>query len=287
MLSRPSAAEVGDYRKRVDDAVTRLVEAGDAALLARALPILELGVAHEEQHQELLLTDVLHAFSRNPVRAGVPRRADNAAPRAAGRRRRASSRSTAGSARDRRARRRRLRVRQRAPAPQDVGRAVRARRSPRHDARARRVRRRRRVSHAVALALGGLGLRPRERRDGAALRDESKRARRASSRSPASAPFARGAGHARELLRGGRHRALPRRAPCRPRRSGRRRGVAPGARQLRRRRDPARVRRPRGARRRRAPAFGDAWEWTRSSYEPYPGYAAPPARSASTTASSW
>jgi ergothioneine biosynthesis protein EgtB len=68
LLSRPSAAEVGDYRRRVDERVIRLVRAADAAALGRVLPILELGIAHEEQHQELVLTDILHAFSQSPVR---------------------------------------------------------------------------------------------------------------------------------------------------------------------------------------------------------------------------
>lgn len=67
VLSRPSAAEVGDYRRRVDEQIARLLRRADAATLARILPILELGIAHEEQHQELLLTDILHAFSQNPL----------------------------------------------------------------------------------------------------------------------------------------------------------------------------------------------------------------------------
>jgi ergothioneine biosynthesis protein EgtB len=67
-LSRPSAAEVGDYRCRVDERVERLVRGAESAVLARVLPVLELGIAHEEQHQELVLTDVLHAFSQNPLR---------------------------------------------------------------------------------------------------------------------------------------------------------------------------------------------------------------------------
>jgi ergothioneine biosynthesis protein EgtB len=67
LLSRPGAREVGDYRRTVDERVSRLVAGADAARLARVLPILELGVAHEEQHQELILTDLLHAFSQNPL----------------------------------------------------------------------------------------------------------------------------------------------------------------------------------------------------------------------------
>jgi ergothioneine biosynthesis protein EgtB len=68
LLSRPSAAEVGDYRRKVDERVTKLVASASAAILERVLPIVELGIAHEEQHQELLLTDILHAFSESPLR---------------------------------------------------------------------------------------------------------------------------------------------------------------------------------------------------------------------------
>ncbi|MBX9697923.1 MAG: ergothioneine biosynthesis protein EgtB [Acetobacteraceae bacterium] len=65
MLTRPSAAEVLEYRHAVDGAMR--------GLLARNLPeeagfLLELGLNHEEQHQELLLTDALHALAQNPLR---------------------------------------------------------------------------------------------------------------------------------------------------------------------------------------------------------------------------
>jgi ergothioneine biosynthesis protein EgtB len=86
LLSRPSAAEIGDYRRLVDERVERFVRGADGATLAWILPILELGVAHEEQHQELVLTDILHAFSQNPVRpaflaAGpAPAQTDDVAP---------------------------------------------------------------------------------------------------------------------------------------------------------------------------------------------------------------
>jgi ergothioneine biosynthesis protein EgtB len=67
LLSRPSAADIGAYRRRVDERVLRAVRGASAANLARILGVLELGIAHEEQHQELLLTDILHAFGSNPL----------------------------------------------------------------------------------------------------------------------------------------------------------------------------------------------------------------------------
>jgi len=71
LLSRPSLDEVWAYRRRVDDAVLRFItEAGEAAWRAGADTLL-LGLHHEQQHQELLLTDILHAFSLNPLRPAV------------------------------------------------------------------------------------------------------------------------------------------------------------------------------------------------------------------------
>ncbi|MDP2313588.1 MAG: ergothioneine biosynthesis protein EgtB [Pseudomonadota bacterium] len=68
LLSRPTAAEVGVWRARVDERVDRLLTTADGATLARIAPLVTLGLAHEEQHQELLLTDILHAFAQNPLR---------------------------------------------------------------------------------------------------------------------------------------------------------------------------------------------------------------------------
>jgi ergothioneine biosynthesis protein EgtB len=67
LVSRPSAAEVLDYRRIVDDRVRKVFATAGAAALDRILTVIELGIAHEEQHQELLLTDILHAFSENPL----------------------------------------------------------------------------------------------------------------------------------------------------------------------------------------------------------------------------
>ena len=63
MLTRPSCAEIAAYRACVDGAMERLLEDPPDA----ALPMIELGLQHEEQHQELLLTDILHALSLNPT----------------------------------------------------------------------------------------------------------------------------------------------------------------------------------------------------------------------------
>ncbi len=63
-LCRPALAAVLEYRQGVDDAVLRLLESGDPS--APALGAVELGIHHEEQHQELLLTDIKHAFGMNP-----------------------------------------------------------------------------------------------------------------------------------------------------------------------------------------------------------------------------
>lgn len=64
MLSRPGFDEVLAYRRHVDDAM--------AGLLRDARPevaeLIELGLQHEQQHQELILTDVKHMLSRNPIR---------------------------------------------------------------------------------------------------------------------------------------------------------------------------------------------------------------------------
>lgn len=67
LLTRPSLDEVHAYRAHVDEAMRRFM--GDAAgsAWAAAAPLIELGLNHEQQHQELILTDLLHAFWCNPL----------------------------------------------------------------------------------------------------------------------------------------------------------------------------------------------------------------------------
>ncbi len=84
LLSRPSAVEVAAYRRHVDACVLARIESLAAAELERWAPVVELGLAHEEQHQELILTDILHAFAENPCglvyREGAPPAPSSAAP---------------------------------------------------------------------------------------------------------------------------------------------------------------------------------------------------------------
>src|SRR5271155_4894383 len=63
LITRPSTAEIADYRAHVDAAVSELI--GSAQNFGAFIPIVEIGLNHEQQHQELLLTDILHAFSLN------------------------------------------------------------------------------------------------------------------------------------------------------------------------------------------------------------------------------
>jgi ergothioneine biosynthesis protein EgtB len=64
VLSRPTVGDVQAYRRHVDAAVLDALD----RLPDEALELVTLGLHHEQQHQELLLTDIKHAFSRNPLR---------------------------------------------------------------------------------------------------------------------------------------------------------------------------------------------------------------------------
>lgn len=77
MLSRPTADEISTYRRAIDGRLLELLSSASEEEITALRPVLELGLAHEEQHQELLLTDILNAFSENPMHpayrpAGTP-----------------------------------------------------------------------------------------------------------------------------------------------------------------------------------------------------------------------
>src|ERR1700728_775686 len=63
LITRPGVAETAAYRAHVDAAVEELIETTDN--LEKIVSIVEIGLHHEQQHQELLLTDILHAFAQN------------------------------------------------------------------------------------------------------------------------------------------------------------------------------------------------------------------------------
>jgi ergothioneine biosynthesis protein EgtB len=67
MITRPSLDEVFAYRRAVTAAVSAAIE----TLPAEALDLIELGCHHEQQHQELLVTDILHLFSENPCEPAI------------------------------------------------------------------------------------------------------------------------------------------------------------------------------------------------------------------------
>ncbi len=67
LLTRPSAAEVTRYRAEIDARMVDFIDAASPETLAKAVSVITLGTHHEQQHQELLLMDIKHAFSRNPL----------------------------------------------------------------------------------------------------------------------------------------------------------------------------------------------------------------------------
>jgi ergothioneine biosynthesis protein EgtB len=67
LLTRPGSAEIAAYRAHVDAAVADLIGQLTPEHSAEVFRVLEIGLHHEQQHQELMLTDILHAFARNPT----------------------------------------------------------------------------------------------------------------------------------------------------------------------------------------------------------------------------
>jgi ergothioneine biosynthesis protein EgtB len=65
MLSRPSLDAIYAYRDSVDAAMEALIDTGAHD------PLIRLGIAHEQQHAELLLTDIKHAFYQNPLTPAI------------------------------------------------------------------------------------------------------------------------------------------------------------------------------------------------------------------------
>jgi ergothioneine biosynthesis protein EgtB len=79
-LSRPSVAEVFAYRAAVDEAMARFLADFDEHAQPAVADVIEVGLNHEQQHQELMLTDLKHVFSVNPLRPVYHDRSDAPAP---------------------------------------------------------------------------------------------------------------------------------------------------------------------------------------------------------------
>jgi ergothioneine biosynthesis protein EgtB len=67
LISRPTVREAKRYRASIDSHIDSLLSKADEKLLDQIEPILILGFHHEQQHQELLVTDIKHVFAQNPL----------------------------------------------------------------------------------------------------------------------------------------------------------------------------------------------------------------------------
>jgi ergothioneine biosynthesis protein EgtB len=67
LISRPTVAETYLFRKSIDECVIKLLAEADESLFDEMASVVTLGLHHEQQHQELLVTDIKHVFSQNPL----------------------------------------------------------------------------------------------------------------------------------------------------------------------------------------------------------------------------
>jgi len=68
LLSRPTVSQVQAYRRHIDEAMVGFLKGLGPAQQSGLMPVIELGLHHEQQHQELMLTDIKHVFWVNPMR---------------------------------------------------------------------------------------------------------------------------------------------------------------------------------------------------------------------------
>jgi ergothioneine biosynthesis protein EgtB len=67
LISRPTVAETYRFRQSIDTHIEELLESADDELLEEMEPVFTIGLHHEQQHQELLLTDIKHVLAQNPL----------------------------------------------------------------------------------------------------------------------------------------------------------------------------------------------------------------------------
>ena len=81
LISRPTVREAQRYRVSIDSHIDDLLSDADEKLLDEIEPIVVLGIHHEQQHQELLVTDIKHVFAQNPLYPVFREGRDAALPR--------------------------------------------------------------------------------------------------------------------------------------------------------------------------------------------------------------
>jgi len=67
LISRPTVAQALRYRASINEKIDNLLSDVEEDLFAKIEPVITLGIHHEQQHQELLLTDIKHVFAQNPL----------------------------------------------------------------------------------------------------------------------------------------------------------------------------------------------------------------------------
>src|SRR5881227_2372975 len=67
LISRPTVAESFRYRENIDRHIDDLLSSASEELLHEIEPVMVLGIHHEQQHQELLVTDIKHVLAQNPL----------------------------------------------------------------------------------------------------------------------------------------------------------------------------------------------------------------------------
>ena len=67
LISRPTVEEVFDYRSYVDKSMNSLFRNLNEKKFSKIAPVIEIGLHHEQQHQELIVTDIKHVLSENPL----------------------------------------------------------------------------------------------------------------------------------------------------------------------------------------------------------------------------
>ena len=169
LLTRPTVAEVFAYRQAVDQRMNELLASRDDAELSQ---VVELGIQHEQQHQELILTDLKYLLSCNPLE---PVYRESGIKQSAEAGQKARWKSFPGRHCLDRIWRPEIFLRQRTTAAPGFASAVRTERSARHLRRILGIHERRRVSTAGVLAVARLVDEARASVGGASLLDGARR----------------------------------------------------------------------------------------------------------------